>query len=81
VAQSTTCRLLSIGEEARLPPHKNVYQMTGVIEINGHAWEYLWLSPDQKALMVAQLRELGAEHALELSQLLYGLDSSLEVTP
>lgn len=48
-----------VGEEVRLPKRKNIYQLTGVIELDGKLIEYLFMTPEGWHSIIYELRQLG----------------------
>lgn len=48
-----------IGNEIGLPNHKNIYQLTGVIQLSGHWQPYLYLTPEGWHMVAAQIQAIG----------------------
>lgn len=47
-----------VGEEVKLPKRKNIYQLTGVIELGGKLIEYLFMTPEGWHSIIYELRQL-----------------------
>lgn len=61
-------------KEQHLEPHKYVFQLTGIIEINGQIIPTTFMSADQKANTVNHLRDLGCS---ELAALLENVEGNV----
>lgn len=55
-----------VGKEALLSPRKYVFQLTGVIRLNGKVIPYLLMDDTLKAEVVEELEKFGAEHAVNM---------------
>jgi len=67
-----------IGAEKKLHNRKSVYQLTGIAEIDGETYKYLFISDALKDQIADELSELGAEFAADL---LRPLSQSSDVEP
>ncbi len=71
-----------IGEEKLLPRRKNIYQLTGVIQLGGALRRYMYLTPEGWKGIITELKDIGNSSLGELlesslSELSYACDSSL----
>lgn len=59
-----------VGQEKKLSNRKYVFQLTGIININGQILPYIVMKPEEIENMVQELKEIGADEIVELYHLL-----------